>query len=278
MAQNLAVKYSPKVAERFSTISLTESAVNNDYDWAGVTTVNVYSVDTVAMGNYTRSGDDRYGALNDAGTTKQALTLARDRAFTTVIDRRNNDESQGVLDAGKFLARQIREVVTPEIDIYRLAALNTAAIANGKDNVTTDAAVSTTNAYSNFLLLQDSLSDDLVPLEGRVAFMNSAYYSALKRSDMILASNDAYNDRAQARPFPTIDGVRIVVCPASYMPSVTALILTHPSVMVSPMVLTQYITHDNPRGINGNVVEGRVVYDAFVLTAKIDGVAVHHVS
>src|ERR1043165_6075509 len=103
MADNLAVKYSPKVVERFSTTSLTQPAVNNDYDWDGVTTVNVYSIDTQTMGNYQRSGDYRYGTYNNAGTTKQALTLARDRAFNTTIDKRNNAEQQGVLDASKWL-------------------------------------------------------------------------------------------------------------------------------------------------------------------------------
>lgn len=272
MAQNLAVKYSPKVAERFSILSKTEPAVNNDYDWDGVTTVNVYSVDTVSMNNYTRSSDDRYGAINDVGTTKQALTLSRDRSFTTVIDRRNNDESQGVLDPGKFLARQLREVVTPEIDVYRLAALETAATANSK-NLNTGAS-SSSNAYTNFLALNASLSDDLVPETGRITFMTQSIYNYLKLGNFVLASDVAQADR-KSGDLGTIDGNRVIVVPASYMPTNTDMITTHPSVMVSPMVLTDYITHKNPRGINGHVVEGRVVYDAFVLTAKVDAIAVH---
>ena len=35
MAQNLATKYSDKVAERFSTTSKTKPGVNQDYDWQG---------------------------------------------------------------------------------------------------------------------------------------------------------------------------------------------------------------------------------------------------
>lgn len=274
MAQNLASKFSPKVVERFSQTALTQPAVNNDYDWDGVTTVNVYSVDTVSMGNYTRAGDDRYGALNDVGTTKQALTLSRDRSFTTVIDRRNNAESQGVLNPAKFLARQIREIITPEIDVYRLAALNTAAEANGKDDVVADAATTTTNAYTNLLALQESLSDDLVPMTGRIAFLKAGYYNALKQSNFVLDSSEAYGDRKSGN-YGTVDGVKLIVVPSSYMPTNTDLILTHPSAMVSPMVLTDYVTHENPRGVNGHVIEGRIVYDAFVLTAKVDAVAVH---
>lgn len=274
MAQNLATKYSPKVAERFSQLSLTKPATNQDYDWQGVNVVKVYSVDTVTMGNYTRSGSNRYGNPNELGTTVQTLTLARDRSFTTTIDRRNQAESQGVTEAGKFLARQIREVITPEIDVYVLAALNTAADANGKDDVVADAATSSSNAYSNFLALNESLSNDFVPTTGRVAFLTPGYYNYLKQSNFVLDSENFAGSR-QSGNYGTVDGVRLIVTPSSYMPTNTDLILTHPSACVAPMILTDYVTHDNAPGINGWLIEGRVTYDAFVLDAKVDAVAVH---
>lgn len=276
MAQNLAVKYSPKVAERFYAKNLTETAVNNDYDWDGVTTVNVYSVNTTPMGTYSRTGaGNRYQATpTDAGTTVQALTLSRDRSFSVVIDKRNNAESQGVMDSGKWLARQVREVVIPEVDTYRLAALGAAAATNGKAALITAGATSTANAYQNFLTLNASLTDDLVDNGSRVAFMTQAYYNFLKQGNFILASEDGMQSRHNG-VLGTVDGVKVVVVPSSYMPANTDLILTHPSAMVSPMVLTDYIPHENPAGVSGVQIDGRVVYDAFVLTAKIKAVAAH---
>lgn len=274
MANNLAIKYSPKVVERLSTALLTEPAVNNDYDFDGVTTVNVYSVDGQSLTDYQRTGDYRYGSLNNAGTTKQTLTLSRDRAFNTTIDRRNNDEQQGVLDASKWLAREIREYVKPEIDVYRLAALATAAATNGKDNVTTDAAITKDNAYVNFLALLDSLDDDMVP-DGKVAFMTAAYRSFLKQSGFVQASSQAYADKKSGNIGETVEGVKIIVVPTNYFPANTNLIMTHPMAMVSPMVLTDYQVHVNPPHISGTLIEGRIVYDAFVLSTLIDCVAVH---
>lgn len=272
MAINLAQKYSGKVAERFYRESLSKPATNQDYEWQGVNSVVVYSVDTVTMGNYVRSGTNRYGNPNELGTTKQTLTLARDRSFTTTIDRRNNAESMGVTEAGKFLSRQIREVITPEIDTYVLAALTTAATTNSK-NLNTG-ATTTSNAYSDFLALNESLTNDFVPLTGRVAFLTAAYYNFLKRSDYVLASEDFASDR-KTGDYGTVDGVKLVVTPSSYMPANTNLIVTHSVACVAPMLLTDYVIHDNPPGINGWLVEGRVVYDAFVLDAKVDAVAVH---
>lgn len=274
MAQNLAVKYSPKVAERFSTVSLTQRATNTDYDWQGVNAVNVYSVDTTPMTTYTRGGTERFGDVLEAGTTKQTLTLSRDRAFSTTIDRRNREESQGVTDAGKYLARQLREVITPEIDVYVLAALATAADANGKDDIVADSATTVSNAYSNFLALNDSLTDDLVPLTDRFAFMTSNYYSLLKQGGFVLDS-DSGQQMLVSGKLPSIDGVTIIVTPSTYFPANVDLILTHKSVCVAPMVLESFVTHENPPGISGHRIDGRIVYDAFVLTAKVDGVAMH---
>lgn len=274
MAMNLASKFSAKVDERFKRKLLTQKAVNEEYDWSGVATISVYSIDTVAMGNYTRSGTARYGTVTELGNAKQDLTLARDRAFTFSIDKGNFSETMMTMRAGEALARQIDEILVPELDVYRLAAWNTAAEANGKDDVTTDAAVSTSNAYSNFLALNESLSNDNVPTTGRIAFMTGQYYSFLKQSNFVVDSSEAYKDR-KSGDLGQVDGVTIVVVPSSYMPANTALILVHPSAMVSPRKLEEYKTHDNPPGINGWLVEGRTIYDAFILNNKVDGIAVH---
>jgi hypothetical protein len=276
MAVNLAQKYSPKVAERFSHLSFTQKATNQDYDWEGVTTVVVYSVATVTMGTYTRSGTSRYGTPSEAGTTTQSLTLSRDRAFTTTIDRRNNAEQEGVEEAGSFLARQIREVVTPEIDIYRMAALGVAAAASTS---TTNAAIvagatTSANAYANFMTLNGAISDNLVPIQGRLVFMTNAYRTALVQSGYILNSDIAQKAR-QSGDYGDLEGCMVICLPASYMPTSTDLIITHPDVLVSPMILASYLTHTDAPGINGWLLEGRIVYDAFALTAKINACAQH---
>jgi hypothetical protein len=150
MAVNLASKYSSKVDERFKLSSFTESVINQNYDWDGVNSVTVYSVSTAPMGNYTTTGNSRYGTAAELDNTTQTMVLSRDRSFTFTIDRKNNQDTQMVMEAGKALARQIDEVITPEIDVYRLAAMSAAGIAAGN---TATAAITASNAYSKFLML-----------------------------------------------------------------------------------------------------------------------------
>lgn len=114
MTVNLAKKYSGKVDERFALGSLTAAAVNNDYEWTGVSAVEVYSIPTVAMGDYTRSGSARYGTPSELQDFVQEMLLAKDRAFTFTIDKGNEDEQMGAKEAGKALRRQIDEVVLPK--------------------------------------------------------------------------------------------------------------------------------------------------------------------
>lgn len=278
MAVNLAEKYSKTVDERFKLKSLTELAVSKEgdgWDWDGVNSIKVYGVTTYALGNYDKvASANRYGLPAEADNTVSTYALARDRAFTKIIDRRNKDASQGVMEAGKWLARQQDEQVTPEIDIYRLSAWATAAPT--ANNIVEAAGVKTTKdtAYQNFLTLQERISDKLVPLAGRIAFMTNQYYTFLKLSGFVLASEKSQEARGTGN-LGEVDGVQIQVVPASYMPTGTDLIITHPVATASPMILEDYTTHDNPPGINGNLIEGRIVYDAFVLANKVNALAKH---
>ena len=103
MAINYASKYAQKIDERFSLEALTGAAVNNDYDFVGTKTVNVYSVPTAAMNDYTRTGSNRYGTPAEVENTVQELTLSKDRSFTFTIDRGNYDDTQMSNAAGAAL-------------------------------------------------------------------------------------------------------------------------------------------------------------------------------
>lgn len=272
MSQNLALKYSSTVDEVFRLAALTNDAVNQDYDWDGVNSIYIYGVATVTPGNYTRSSTNRYGAVNELDTTKTNYALTRDRAFTFTIDRRNRDESMGAQEQGKALRREIEVEVLPEIDKYRLTALDTTVNANS--NYVNTGATTSSNAYSDFLSVNEKLSNNKIPLTGRIAFMTYNYYNLLKQSGFILASEAGQSTRGSGL-LGNVDGCEVVAVPSSYMPGNTNLVITHPVANVSPIALTDYMIHENPPGINGWLIEGRFVYDMFTLTNKVGAVVAH---
>ena len=263
MAVDYAQKYAQKIDERFSLNSLTNSAVNSDYDFVGVKTVNVYSVGTAAMGDYSRSGSSRYGTPTELDQTVQELTLSKDRSFTFTIDKGNFNDAQMVAQAGEALNRQLLEVVIPEIDIYRLAKM-----AEGAGTVSKAAAITKTNAYSAFLDAQEALTDNKVPQAGRVCFCSAAFFKFIKQDDSFIKASDIAQTALINGQVGAVDGVPLIIVPSSYMPEKTDFIITVPQACTAPMKLAEYKIHEDPPGINGWLVEGRVYYDAFVLKNK----------
>ena len=262
MAINYAEKYSPVVDERFSLASITNVAFNTDYDWAGVQTVNVYSVSTTPMNNYTRTGANRYGTPAELQDTKQAMTLTRDRSFTQTIDKGNDVDQLGIKSAARALRRQIDEVVIPELDVYRISVV--AAAAGATDSTVATAA----NAYSLFLKGQEALGNAKVPTVGRVAYMTYAYYNLLKLDSAFIKQGDMSQEMLRVGMMGTVDGVPLIPVPASYLPANQQFLIWHPQVAVAPVKLSELHIHVDPPGISGVLIEGRFYYDCFVLTNK----------
>ena len=267
---NLASKYSGKVVERFSKKSLTDKGLNKDYDWAGVNTVTIYSIPTVAMGDYTRSGTSRYGTAAELQNTVQDMLLTKDRGFTFTIDKGNKMETMGVMDAGKALARQTDEVFTPELDTYRLgvwsSATNTQAV--------TPSAITAANAYTQFLSAQEKLDEALVPETGRICYAKPSYIKFLKLDNNFIQASDLAQKMLIKNQVGEVDGISIVKVPTTRMPTATEFILIHPSCSCSPLKLEDYKIHDNPVGVNGQVIEGRFIYDCFVFDTQGQAICV----
>ena len=270
--RNLASKYAKKVDERFSRESQAMLALNNDYSFTGVRTVNVYSIPTVAMTDYSRSGSNRYGTPNDLTRNIQTMTVGRDRAFTFIIDKGDKTQSEMVMDAGKALARQLKEVWVPEFDAYVFRKL--AAEATARGNVST-AAITKSNAYEMFLQGMEALGNKNVPDKGRVAFCSYKFANFLKQDPAFMKYGDTSQDMLIRGVIGEVDGCKIVKVPSSRLPNGCAFLLTHPMAATAPKQLEEYKTHDNPPGISGYLVEGRVVYDCFVLEEKADAIYYH---
>ena len=270
--QNYASVFAQKVDERFTRESQAAMALNNDYKFTGVKTVNVYSIPTVAMGDYTRSGSNRYGTPDDLGTNVQALTITKDRAWTFIIDKGDKIQSQMVLDAGKAVSRQLREQIVPEYDKYVFATLAKAASAKGHTAAT---AATKSNAYELFLNAQEALGDANVPDQGRIAFCSYKFANLLKQDPSFMKYSNMSQEMVIKGIMGEVDGVKIVKVPASRLPEGCSFILTHPIAATGPKQLEEYKIHDNPPGISGWLCEGRFIYDCFVLNEKADAIFYH---
>lgn len=272
MAINYADKFSNIVDERFNQASMTAGAINSNYDWLGVESVKVFSIPTSAMNNYSLTGSSRYGTPDELENQVQEMKISQDRAFTFSIDRKSYDDTIMTMEAGAALRRQIDEVVVPELDMYRLAK-----IAAGADpaNITSASPITASNAYEAMLDADVALTNALAPMQGRIAFVSPNYYKYIKLDTAFIKQSDLSQNMMINGVIGMVDNVLIVRVPTAYLPTSVEFILTHPVATVGVQKLTDYIVHDNPVGINGWLVEGRLRYDAFVLDSKKGAIYVH---
>lgn len=265
MAVNYAESYAQIIDEKMRDGSLTDTAVNHDYKFDGVNKVSVYSVPTVPLNDYNMAAaSNRYGTPVELGSDIQVLELTQDKSFTFSIDRRNNTDTMMQMSAASALARQMEEVIIPTVDRYRLSVLAASALTDQVKEET----ITNSNAYTAFLAGSMLLFDKHVPSNGRIAFVTPSYYMAIKLDKNFTQSGDKAFDIATTGVVGTIDKTAIIVAPTDYFPNKLNFIITHPMAMTAPTKIADYKQHENPQGINGWLVEGRIYFDAFVLNNK----------
>lgn len=268
MAINLVTKFQPYTDEQFATESKKALITNQDLDWTGAHTIKVYKVTTSAMNDYGRSGPaqgnwSRYGAVAALDATTEEFTLKKDRSFTFAIDKLDTDETAAQLQAATALARQNREVVIPEVDAYTYGVM--CAQAGHKPAAK---ALTASNLYVEILAASQALDDAEVPETGRVLVVTPAVYALMKKCKDIIMETDVGNDLRLKGVIGILDGMSVQKIPANRLPAGFGFMAAHPCAAVAPVKLEDYTIHENPPGISGSLVEGRICYDAFVLDNK----------
>ena len=268
---DLVTKFLPYVDELFTNESKRQLVTNNDFTWEGAKAVKVYKITTSEMQDYDRSGEQvrtnaresRYGQIRGLDATTEELRLKKDRSFTFAIDKLDTNETGQQLAAESALARQVRQVVIPEIDEYVYKAMcENAGIKETAITLTKE------NIYDKIIEANALLDDQYVPEFGRVLIMTPATYVLLKKNKDVTINQDIGQDLRVKGIVGTMDGLGIQKIPANRLPEKFGFMIAHPVATVAPVKLEEYKVHDDPPGISGSLVEGRIAYDAFVLDNK----------
>ena len=268
MAIELVTKYLPYVDEQFTTESNKQLVTNQDFAFAGAHTVKVYKISTGTMNDYGRTGPtgenwSRYGKVQSLDATTETMTLSKDRSFTFAIDALDEDETEGQLEAASALARQVRQVVIPEVDTYVFDK-----ICKGAGTKPTAITLTADNIYDEIIKASKELDNAEAPETNRVLVVTPDIYLLMKKSPDIVLETDIGEDMRLRGVIGNLDGLTVIRMPASRLPENFGFLVVHPCATVAPTKLESYKTHDNPPGISGALVEGRIVYDAFVLDNK----------
>lgn len=268
MAIELVTKFQPYVDEMFTTESKKSILTNQDFDWNGAHTVKVYKVSTSGMNDYGRNGAtdgnwSRYGEVKDLDASTEEFTLKKDRSFTFAIDKLDTNETIQQVQAASALSRQQREVVIPEVDTYVYGVM-----CEGAGHKPDAVVLTSDNIYTELIKAGNALDNAEVPETQRVIIVTPDVYTLMKQCKDIIMETNIGNELRLKGVISNLDGANVVKVPAKRLPSNFGFMLAHPCATVAPTKLEDYKIHEDPPGISGSLVEGRICYDAFVLDNK----------
>ena len=129
-------------------------------------------------------------------------------------------------------------------------------------------ALTSSNIYTKIITANNELDNNEVPEVGRVLVVTPSTLLLMKQNSTIVMITDVGSAMVQSGVIGMLDGLTVLKVPESRLPSDFGFMIVHPAATVGVEKLNDFRIHADPPGISGSLVEGRIVYDAFVLDNK----------
>lgn len=268
-------KYKSALLEGFNKASETDGLFDHslDMEFSGVKTVHVKSLKTEPLQDYNRTVQvgtaSRYGATKEVGNEEQTFTMTQDKSLSLSVDKGNNAEVLDKHKVGAIMKAEREEHIIPEVDTYRLAKW-------AKDagiHEALAAAPTTDNIIEYIVKARNKQRNSGV--KGEVALLIPyEYLDALMLAKQWIALDALGGKTLPKGTMGQISGMNVIPVTNDRMPENAAFMMIHNKSVISPMKIKDFKGHVDPPGLSGDLIEFRMLYDAFVLGKKADGVLV----
>ena len=292
----LAEKYAPLLDEKYKKESVT-SILDTPADlvrWANANTALIYTTEMDGLANYDRNTGYVGGDVNGTWVPYE-LDYSRGRQL--MVDAMDQEETID-LAFGTLAQEFVRLHEVPEGDAYTFAKI---CGTTGISAATPADIGSVTDILKAIDTAQAQMDDDEVPYEGRIAFVSTKAYYAIKDKLTRFIMNDEENIQ---RNVQMLDSLRIVPVPVGRFNSAIELLdgttsgqeaggysnvpssgSSYPInfLIVHPSAIMKVMKHRVPRIFSPDVVQEadawkfniRLYGDVFVKSNKKKGIYLH---
>ena len=268
-------KYKEALMKGFDQKSETDSLFSHDLDmeFSGVKTVHVTSLKTEPLQDYNRNAvvgtASRYGATKEVGDEVQTFTMTQDKSLSLSIDKGNNAEQFNMKKAGAVMKAERDERIVPELDKYRLGKWAKEAGIHYE----LEAEPNKANIVTQIITLHNNMLDAGVPDQITLVIARK-YLPTLKLSDEWTALDSLGGETLPKGSLGEFDGMPVKAMPNTRMPANVPFMLLHKGSIIAPKKINDFKGHVDPPGLSGDLLEFRMMHDAFVLGKKCKGCAV----
>lgn len=203
----LATKYAAILDEVYKRESLT-TVLDTPSDlvmFDGANAAKIFKTSMDGLADYSRNNGYAKGAV--VGTW-ETHTLGYDRGRSFLVDTMDNEETLD-LAFGTLASEFVRTKEVPEGDAYTFAKI---ASTTGIQAATAANFANITNVLTAVDTAQAALDDKEVPMEGRVLFVSTQVYYALKDKLTRMIQN---GDQVINRNFRYLDDTLVIPVPAA---------------------------------------------------------------
>ncbi|EKY22788.1 hypothetical protein [Clostridium celatum] len=107
----------------------------------------------------------------------------------------------------------------------------------------------------------EALDESEVPQEVRFLLVTPATYRVIKKSKDIAMETDIGHDMKIKGIIAEYDGMSVLKVTSNRVPTDCGFLIGHPMATVLPVKLAEYKIHEDPPGISGDLIDGRVYYE-----------------
>jgi hypothetical protein len=268
-------KYKQSLMDGFNKASETDALFTHELDteFSGVNTVHVTSLKTEPLQDYNRNltvgNGSRYGTTKEVGDEVQTFTMTQDKSLSLSIDKGNNAEQSNMKQAGKVMKAHRDEQIIPAVDTYRLRKW----AEEGGIHKELSEAPGKTNIVTQIIELHNEMLDAGVP-DNITLLIARTYLPALKLSSEWTALDSLGGKTLPKGTIGEFDGMAVKPMTSKRMPANVPFMLIYKGSVIAPMKIEKFKGHVDPPGLSGDLLEFRMIHDAFVLGKKANGVAV----
>lgn len=287
---NYAKVYSQQLAQafpyalNFGALYATEN--NGRYRFKGGKTIEIPVISTTGR---TPSDRDSVDALTRNYENQwEEKVLTNQRKWSTLIHPADVDQTDYAATIANITSVFNNEHKFPEMDAYTVSKIYSDWLDCGEEAEVLK--IDSNNVLEIFDRMMAEMTDNRVPVNGRILYVTPNVMLALKNAASIGRSFDVKNSGSDLnRSVTTLDGVSVVEVPSSLMmtvykfdngwelgdnPSQIGMLLIHPESVITP-VSYEFACLDEPSAATG----GKYVYyeesfeDVFLLERRASGVA-----
>lgn len=279
----LAERYAPILDEVYKRESLT-SVLDTPSDlvmFEGANTAKIFKMEMDGLADYSRNTGYATGSVVGSW---EPLQLAYDRGRLFLVDNMDNEETLDMA-FGSLAGEFVRTQEIPEGDQYCFSKI---CAKSGIGAATPADIANVTDILAAVDQGQAALDDAEAPMEGRILFVSTKTYYAIKNKLTRFIMNDEENVQ---RNIEMLDSMRVIPVPNGRFATAVTLgtsgytqsgypinfLLVHPSAVVKVM------KHRVPRIFSPDVVQDadawkfsiRCYGDTFVKDNKVGGIYLH---